>query len=136
MAAAYGSTQLAFPVQTVSAGENVYRQLTEVIAEYEANVVYLGLPLTLSGERSFAAEYVLSHAEQLQRAVPDVQLQLIDERLSTAQASRSLGSAGRNTRDQRAVIDQAAATEILQRALEIEQRTGRLAGIGFDLEEP
>lgn len=62
-------------------------------------------------------------------------MRLVDERLSTASASRSLGAAGRATKRQRSVIDQAAAVEILQRALDVEERSGAPAGQPVETEE-
>ena len=104
------------------------RRLKELIAEHEPELVYVGLPLTLSGERSFATQFVIERASALAAAVPDVAFRLVDERMSTAGASRSLGGAGRNSRQQRRIIDQAAAVEILQRALDLETASGLAAG--------
>ena len=95
----------------------------------------MGLPLTLSGERSFAAQFVVERASLLAAVVPGVPLRLVDERMSTAGASRSLGGAGRNSRQQRRIIDQAAAVEILQRALDLETASGRLAGEPLEQED-
>ena len=67
-------------------------------------------------------------SEALAEAVAPVGVRLVDERMSTVSASRSLGSAGRRAKQQRQVIDQAAAVEILQRALDVEERSGALAG--------
>ncbi len=103
-------------------------RLAALAAEYQAEVVYVGLPLTLAGQRSHAADYVMQQARALASRLEQAPIRLIDERMSTAGASRSLGSAGRNTRQQRRVIDQAAAVEILQRALDIETTSGQLAG--------
>ena len=52
----------------------------------------------------------------------------MDERLTTVAASRQLNDAGRNTRRQRAVIDQAAAVALLEQALQHERSTGQAPG--------
>jgi putative Holliday junction resolvase len=49
----------------------------------------------------------------LAKATP-IPIRLIDERLSTVQAGRQLLEAGRNTRDQRGLIDSEAAAVLLQ----------------------
>ena len=49
---------------------------------------------------------------------------LIDERLSTVTATRNMRDSGVNSKDARASIDQAAAVEILNFALEIEKNKG------------
>ncbi len=121
-------TSFAFPVTTVKAGRDELEDLARVIAETQPEVVYVGLPLDLRGDFGPAARFVVGKARALAQRVPGVEIRLIDERMSTASAARGLGSVGRNTRSQRAIIDQAAAVEILQRALDLEARTGSVAG--------
>jgi putative Holliday junction resolvase len=135
VAAANAGTSFAYPVETVQAGPDELRRLTAIIAEYEPGAIYVGLPLTLAGERALAAEYVVERAAGLASAVAPVAVRLVDERMSTVSASRSLGSAGRRAKQQRRVIDQAAAVEILQRALDVEERSGALAGEPASREE-
>ncbi|MDO5676563.1 MAG: Holliday junction resolvase RuvX [Propionibacteriaceae bacterium] len=135
IAACNAGVSFAYPVETVPAGPDELKRIVALVDEYEPEVVYVGLPLTLAGERSFAAEFVLGKAAQLARAIPATRVLLVDERMSTASASRSLGDAGRRSRQQRTVIDQAAAVEILQRALDLEERTGDVAGEPVELEE-
>lgn len=127
-------TRFAYPVETVPVDGRELDRLTALVAEYEPGIVYIGLPLTLAGERDIAAQYVLEQVRRFAVRVPRVPIRLVDERLSTAGASRSLGSAGRSMRRQRSVIDQAAAVEILQRAVDLET-TGSPAGWGLDEEE-
>ena len=52
----------------------------------------------------------------------------MDERLTTVTASAQLREAGRTTRAQRHIIDQAAAVALLNHALDTERHTGRPAG--------
>lgn len=121
------SGTLAFPVTTVRAGRDAYAAVVALVAEHEAVEVVLGLPLALDGTEALAATEVRAHAVRLARRL-DVPIRLVDERMSTVQASRGLRSAGRDARSQRALIDQAAAVEILERALDAERRSGRPAG--------
>ncbi len=119
---------LAYPVETVPAGPGAVRRLQALVAEYEPIEIVLGLPRTLSGEESYAAATVRAAAAELGAALPGVPLRLVDERLSTAAASRQLGQAGRSARRQRGVIDQAAAVAILETALALERATGEPPG--------
>ena len=52
-------------------------------------------------------------ADLLRARIPTIPLVFVDETLSTASASQKLREAGRKARNQKAVIDQAAAVEIL-----------------------
>ncbi|MDO5065705.1 MAG: Holliday junction resolvase RuvX [Propionibacteriaceae bacterium] len=134
VAACNRGTRFAYPVETVPVDGREFDRLAALVAEYEPEIIYIGLPLTLGGERAIAATHVLEQVGQLAARLPEVPIRLVDERLSTAGASRSLGSAGRSKRQQRAVIDQAAAVEILQRALDREA-TGNPAGSALGEEE-
>jgi putative Holliday junction resolvase len=49
---------------------------------------------------------------------------LVDERLSTVQAAADLRAAGRSSKNQRHVIDQAAAVILLQHAVDSEKARG------------
>ncbi len=119
---------LAYPVETVPAGPGAVARIRALVAEYEPVELVLGLPRTLAGTESYAAENIRAAAAELTAALPGLPLRLVDERLSTATASRQLGQAGRSTRRQRRVIDQAAAVAILEGALAQERATGQPPG--------
>lgn len=119
---------LAFPVETVAAGPSALSRVTALVAEYEPIEIVLGLPRNLAGQEGPAAIAMREVAEQLAAALPQVPLRLVDERMTTAAASRQLSGAGRSTRKQRSVIDQAAAVALLESALQQERNTGLPAG--------
>jgi putative pre-16S rRNA nuclease len=111
---------LATPVETVRrdrSGKHL-RRLAALAAELEAVEVIVGLPRTLADRTGSSAQDAIQLAsklaEVLGRRVPPVPVRLADERLTTVSAQRSLRAAGMRAREQRAVIDQAAAVEILQ----------------------
>ena len=111
---------LATPIETVRrdrSGRHV-RRLAELVAELDAVDVVVGLPRTLADRTGPAAADAIDVADQLAevlaRRVPPTPVRLADERLTTVGAQRALRAAGVRARDQRAVIDQAAAVAILQ----------------------
>jgi putative Holliday junction resolvase len=57
-----------------------------------------------------------------------VPVRLVDERLSTVTAAKRLRAGGRTARQQRGVIDAAAATAILEQALALERARGHPPG--------
>ncbi len=118
---------LAYPVETVQTGAAT-RRIPELLAEYQPIEVIVGLPRTLAGAEGIAAEQIRAQTAALIETNPLVSWRLTDERLTTVTASRRLQSAGRNTRRQRAVIDQAAAVAILEQALAVERATGTAPG--------
>jgi putative Holliday junction resolvase len=107
---------LATPVETVRrdrSGKHV-RRLAELAAELEAVEVIVGLPRTLADRTGPSAVDAIELAEALAQRVAPIPVRLADERLTTVSAQRSLRAAGVRSREQRAVIDQAAAVAILQ----------------------
>jgi len=121
---------LATPVETVPRDRSTPTDLTRIAAivtELDAVEVIVGLPLALSGRHTASTEDAVTFAEILAGTVP-VPVRLVDERLSTVSAQAALRTAGRSTRTQRPVVDQVAATIILQHALDTERATGKPAG--------
>jgi putative Holliday junction resolvase len=53
---------------------------------------------------------------------------MVDERLTTVEASRRLREGGRRAKQQRSVIDAAAAAAILEHALAVERSRGEPPG--------
>ena len=125
---------LAFPVETISpAGDQptVIRRLQALGQEYDPVVVYLGLPRHLKGGEGQSAAMARGRGRWLADQF-GWEVRLVDERMTTVTASRQLHEAGRSTRHQRAVIDQAAAVAILNHALDAERLTGARAGERID----
>ena len=119
---------LAVPVVTLTRDKGDVAAIVDLVAEYEALEVIVGLPVTLNNELGPAAQHALAYARVLAGSVHPIPVVMVDERLTTAAAQRGLHDAGRTTRTSRAVIDQAAAVQLLQDALDAEQRSGRPAG--------
>ena len=124
---------LAYPVETVPNDQQTLARLTALVAEYEPAEVLLGMPVDLKGRLGPAAQAMAEVADRL-AALPGVELRVVDERLSTASAARKLAASGRSSRQRRGIVDQAAAVDILEQALEFERRTGRAPGRAWDQE--
>jgi putative Holliday junction resolvase len=90
-----------------------HRRIADLVEEAEAEVVVVGLPLSLDGSVGPAAEAVLTEVEQL-RAVLAVPVETYDERLTTVTAERVLREQGVTGRRRRQVVDQVAASVFLQ----------------------
>lgn len=107
---------LATPVETVRrdrSGKHL-RRLAELAAELAVVEVIVGLPRTLANRTGPSAQDAIELAETLAKRIAPTPVRLADERLTTVSAQRSLHAAGVRAKQQRAVIDQAAAVAILQ----------------------
>ncbi|MDT9594614.1 Holliday junction resolvase RuvX [Nocardioides zeae] len=119
---------LATPVETVRRGRGDLDRIAELRREHEAVEVVVGLPRSLSGSEGPAARKVRVFAAALARRVPGTPVRLVDERLTTVSAESMLRASGRKAKNQRSVVDQAAAVLILQHVLDTERRTGVTPG--------
>jgi len=118
---------LATPIETVARGRGDVERLVALAQERAAIEFVVGLPMSLSGRAGPAVEAVEAFVRTLAHAT-DLPIRLVDERLTTASAGRSLQSAGRNAKKSRAVIDQQAAVVILQSALDAERSSNTPPG--------
>jgi putative pre-16S rRNA nuclease len=90
-----------------------HRRIAELVTDTDADVVVVGLPLSLDGGRGPAATAILDEVDVLAAAVP-VEVVTWDERLSTVEAQRSMRTMGVRRDKRRQIVDQLAATVILQ----------------------
>lgn len=84
--------------------------------------------MNLGGEHTPSTKDAVRFARGLERMLDGIRVRLVDERLSTVSAQRQLHQAGRSVKSSRSVIDQAAAVEILENALDAEKRLDSWAG--------
>jgi len=124
---------VATPVETVPAGRGSVARLATLAAERAILELVVGLPRSLSGAEGPAARKIRAYAERLAREVHPVPVRLVDERLTTRSAERTLREVGRKGAKRRAVIDQAAAVEILQSALDAERIRGAPPGEALEV---
>jgi putative Holliday junction resolvase len=87
--------------------------LKSLVEEYEAVGVVVGVPYSLSGAPGPAATAILDEVAHL-RADLGVDIETVDERLTTVAAAGALRASGRSSRAARGVIDQTAAAVLLQ----------------------
>lgn len=107
---------LATPVETVrrDRGDGHLRRLAGLVGELDVVEIVVGLPRTLADRAGASANDAVAMATALGARVGSVPVRLADERLTTVTATRSLREAGVRARQQRGMIDQAAAVAILQ----------------------
>ena len=125
---------LATPLETIAAGETAIPKIIDLVMEHAPIAVYVGNPLSLNGQVTQstieASDFALALVSAISShpEIGEIEVRLIDERLSTVSAQRGLHEVGRTQKSSREVIDQAAAIIILEHALESEKRQGDFAG--------
>jgi putative holliday junction resolvase len=111
---------LASPVSVVlrsSTRAQDHHAIGLIVAEYEPDVIVVGLPLGLDGREGKAAELIRGEVEEL-RAVFAIPVVVHDERFTTATAHRALAEQNVKAKDRRHVVDKVAAAVLLQSWLE------------------
>ncbi|PIE33971.1 MAG: Holliday junction resolvase RuvX [Ilumatobacter coccineus] len=88
-------------------------ELARIAREEEADVIVVGLPISLDGSTGRSAKAAIAEANQL-ASVVDIPVELHDERLTTVIADRSMIEAGLNAPQRRQRVDKVAAAIMLQ----------------------
>ena len=92
-------------------------RLVQIAAEQEARTIVVGLPRRMDGSDGPEAKAARQLASELRHA-SRLRVELVDERLTTVAAERSLLEGGVRRKARRASIDRVAATLLLQSHLD------------------
>lgn len=105
---------LAHPLETVQVGKtDGVDRVAQIVAEKGVSAIVVGMPRNMDGTYGPASEKAKALIEKL-KARLTCRVIAWDERLTTVSAQKQLQAAGRNAKQQRGVIDQAAAQVLLQ----------------------
>ncbi|HAQ04102.1 MAG: Holliday junction resolvase RuvX [Acidimicrobiales bacterium] len=108
--------KVATPLQVLTRSKNTkedHKKINDLVSEWEAEFVVVGMPYSLNGDKGPAAKAVEKEVEEL-ASVVSVPVDVHDERLTTVIAAQELSLQGLDNKRQRKVIDQVAASVILQ----------------------
>lgn len=89
------------------------QKIADLIESYLAREVVVGDPVTLRGERGIAADKIDRFVEQLARVFSGT-IHRVDERMTTAQATKTLIAADVSRGKRKTVVDKMAAALILE----------------------
>ena len=105
----------ATPLRTVAVKtvEESRDELLKIIDEFDVGLLVIGMPFNMNGSSGEMADKVTKFIEML-KAVTDVPIEIIDERLSSQLVEKSLIAADMRRSKRKEVIDKLAAQVILQ----------------------
>lgn len=106
---------IAHPLTTINTeiNEDRFNVIAELIAQWHPVTLVVGLPLSLDGEEHELTRLCKKFARRLNGRF-NLPVVLMDERLSSAEASQTLKQIGIGGRKQKPMLDQVAAQHILQ----------------------
>jgi putative Holliday junction resolvase len=96
--------------------EEAIRKIVEMLSDYDVELLVIGRPGSLSGGGGQMAEEVEQFASKL--AERGYKTHLIDERLSSREAERTMRMAGKSSKQMRGKLDSIAAQLILQKYMD------------------
>jgi putative Holliday junction resolvase len=109
-------------VHRSSSRRHDHAEIARLVRDEEADVVVVGLPLSLDGTSGPAARSAETEARQL-ASVVGVPVEMYDERFTTVTAERGMLEAGLDARQRRKVVDKVAAAVMLQAWLDHRRST-------------
>ena len=112
---------IASPHGTIERSGDSHRDRVAIVAaanDAEASIIVVGLPREMSGRMGPAAKAARAEVEALRVLAPTLQFELVDERMTTVIAQRSLIDAGVRRKARKQTVDKVAAAVILRSYLE------------------
>lgn len=99
--------------------KNNIENILKIVKEKEVSCIVIGKPINMNGTEGEMVEIIKEFVEELKKFT-DIKIEMIDERLTTAQAERVLVEEGNVSREKRKGLrDKLSATFILQTYLDI-----------------
>lgn len=112
---------LATPVVTLKTkGEELWNEIFDLLSEYEPVGIFVGRPIHMAGHESPSTTKADLFAKEIKERF-DLEVTMVDERLSTVSAAKTMRETGKSTRDSKKIIDQIAAVTILEMGLSLEK---------------
>lgn len=112
---------LSSPLTTLKSSDKaLLKSISTIFEEIDPVQIFVGKPALLSGADGSASEKAVAFAKQLAE-LTQVEIVMIDERMSTVSAARNLREAGKNAKDSKGSIDMAAAVAILDFGIELQK---------------
>ncbi len=94
--------------------ESLLEPIKEILKEFQIKEVVLGLPLHLDGSQSKMSETCLKFKKMLENYIDDINVIMIDERLTTVESHELLKEMNVDLKKHKDYVDMLAACQILK----------------------
>lgn len=104
------------PLTTVATGE-LMAFLKDYVVHEDVDVIVMGKPTTVRGEDSETMNYIRPFLGRLRKEMPQMKVEMVDERFTTKIAFQTMLDAGLKKSDRNnknGIVDKVSATIILQ----------------------
>jgi putative Holliday junction resolvase len=113
------SNIFAFGLETISS-ELLMTELKKLVPKENVGTIVIGLPKRLNDEDTHITQNVYLLKEAIEKEIPTVAVELIDERYTSKMATQAMHTAGasRKQKKEKGLVDKVSATIILQSFLD------------------
>ena len=92
----------------------VLKKIDEFLGKYNIDTIVVGMPYSLSGNKSERALITEKFIHKLKCKYNKIKIDIIDERLTTVEAHKTMNMLGVNKNKKRDIVDTIAAVYILE----------------------
>ena len=101
-------------IQRKDSDKIVLKRLDEILAQYEVDTLVVGMPFNLKGEKTVRAEKTEQFIHKLKCKYNKMNIETIDERLTTVAAHKTMNILDINKNKKRGIVDTISAVYILE----------------------
>ena len=101
------------------------KKIADFVKEYRADKLVIGLPLNMDGTKGKSAKLAIDFVEAVKKEI-QIDVEMIDERLTSAQGERIFLEADMSREKRKKNIDKIAAQLILQSYLDLHVQKDRI----------
>ena len=101
-------------IQRNNSDKVILKRLDEILNQYEIDTIVVGLPLNMNGTISQRAEITEKFVHKLKCKYNKIKIEVIDERLTTVAAHKTMNFLDINKHKKRDIVDTISAVYILE----------------------
>lgn len=101
-------------IQRKGSDKIILRRLDEIFNQYEVDTIVVGMPLNMNGTMSERAKITEEFIHKLKCKYNKMKIEIIDERLTTVEAHKTMNFLDVNKHKKRNIVDTISAVYILE----------------------
>lgn len=101
-------------IQRKGSDKIILKRLDEIFSQYEVDTIVVGMPLNMNGTMSERAKITEEFIHKLKCKYNKMKIEIIDERLTTVEAHKTMNFLDVNKHKKRNIVDTISAVYILE----------------------
>ena len=101
-------------IQSKGSDKVILKRLDEILEQYEVDTIVVGMPYHMNGTKSPRAKITEQFIHKLKCKYPAIKIEIIDERLTTVAAHRTMNFLEVNKNKKKNIVDTISAVYILE----------------------